>query len=160
MPSALTTLFDTLLGASDISSLIDADHVLCVFLFFPFVFMNSFIILSMFLAVIGIAFDDVRDEVIEAKAERQDEGIAESETPFMLDILYCYDVVVHRILRLPKSEARVEAAAEDDEEEEEDDAALRARCKELHLEFSRRVVALRDHQDALRDAVERQQGAR
>ena len=51
--------------------------VLVCFLFFPFVFMNSFIILSMFLAVIGIAFDDVRDEVLEAKAERKDEGIAE-----------------------------------------------------------------------------------
>ncbi|KAH8049670.1 hypothetical protein JL722_11795 [Aureococcus anophagefferens] len=48
-----------LLGASDISGLVDHDYVLVTLLFFPFVMMNTFVVLSMFLTVIGISFEDV-----------------------------------------------------------------------------------------------------
>ena len=150
--SSFITLLDVLMGASDIGGLVASDHVLVAFLFFPFVFMNSFIVLSMFLAVIGIAFDEVRDEHLEDMKERKDEGIKEADSPFLQDMHYCYDVLVHKILRIPRVDAKV-GVGDDDDEEDDDDAALRARCRRLHAEFAAKVEHLRDHQDLLLEAV-------
>lgn len=149
--SSITTLLDTLMGGSDISGLVASDHVLVAFLFFPFVFMNSFIILSMFLAVIGIAFDDVHDEHLEDMKERREEGIKEAGSPFLQDMHYCYDTLVHGLCRVPRVEAKV--GVEEAEEDDDDDAQLRARCRRLHREFSAKVEHLRDHQDLLLEAV-------
>ena len=99
--------------ASDIGGLVASDHVLVAFLFFPFVFMNSFIVLSMFLAVIGIAFNEVRDEHLEDMKERKDEGIKEADSPFLQDMHYCYDVLVHKILRIPRVDAKVGVGDDD-----------------------------------------------
>ena len=114
--------------------------------------MNSFIVLSMFLAVIGIAFDEVRDEHLEDMKERKDEGIKEADSPFLQDMHDCYDVLVHKILRIPRVDAQV-GVGDDDDEEDDDDAALRARCRRLHAEFAAKVEHLRDHQDLLLEAV-------
>ena len=70
LSSSFTTLFDTLLGASDISGLVNHDYVLVTLLFFPFVMMNTFVVLSMFLTVIGLSFDDVRDPLSVSPARR------------------------------------------------------------------------------------------
>ena len=61
-------------------------------------------------------------------------------------------VVVHKILRIPRVDAKV-GVGDDDDDEDDDDAALRARCRRLHAEFAAKVEHLRDHQDLLLEAV-------
>ena len=97
-------------------------------------------------------FDEVRDEHLADTKERRDEGIKEADSPFLQDMHYCYDVLVHKILRIPRVDAKV-GVGDDDDEEDDDDAALRARCRRLHAEFAAKVEHLRDHQDLLLEAV-------
>ena len=127
LSSSFTTLFDTLLGASDISGLVDHDYVLVTLLFFPFVMMNTFVVLSMFLTVIGLSFDDVRDRVLDRLAEAKEAGNEHEQTPFVVDLMCCYDVLVHNLCRCPRRGAPITPVVNDDDDDAElkrDDAAI------------------------------------
>ena len=147
-----------LLGASDISGLVDHDYVLVTLLFFPFVMMNTFVVLSMFLTVIGISFEDVREALLARVADAKARGEGGRTSAFLEDVAYVYGLAARALGACPGRAAPVAPADGDggdgDGAGAVGDRALRDACARLRADLDASVDDLRAHQDLLKTHID------
>ena len=134
------------------------DYVLVTLLFFPFVMMNTFVVLSMFLTVIGISFEDVREALLARVADAKARGEGGRTSAFLEDVAYVYGLAARALGACPGRAAPVAPADGDggdgDGAGAVGDRALRDACARLRADLDASVDDLRAHQDLLKTHID------